>query len=107
MSLTIKTPVKEMEAERPVIEIVEEKLKSDKNNAYTIAGLMIQCFGAKEGDINQPFRDWPQGQPALYSKIRKALDALTVLGKVKQAKKGKAMHYWYVPWPDREVDRNR
>lgn len=107
MGLTIKTPVKDIGGGRPVIEVVEEKLKSDRSNAYTIAGLMIQCFGAKEEDLNQPFRDWEEGQPALYSRIRKALDMLTEQGKIKQAKKGKAMHYWYVAWREREVTRNR
>ena len=63
MGLTIKTPVKDMGGGRPVIEVVEEKPKSDRSNAYTIAGLMIQCFGAKEEDLNQPFRDWEEGQP--------------------------------------------
>ena len=63
MGLTIKTPVKDIGGGRPVIEVVEEKLKSDRSNAYTIAGLMIQCFGAKEEDLNQPFRDWEEGQP--------------------------------------------
>jgi len=95
MGLTIKIPVKEITQERPVIEIIEEKLKSDKGNAYTILGLMIECFNAKERDINQPFRNWKRGQPTLYSRIRVALDKLVNQGKVKKAKKGKAMHYWY------------
>lgn len=96
MGLTIKTPIKEINQEKPVIEIVEEKLKSDKNNAYTISGLMVECFGVKESDINQPFRDWKTGQPALYSRIRVALDKLIEEGKVKKGKKGKAIHYWIV-----------
>ncbi len=102
MALTIKTPVKEMEEKRPVIEVLEEKLKSDSTNAYTIAGLMIQCFGAKESEINQPFRDWKLGQPALYSRIRNALDKLVEQGRVKRAKKDRAMHYWYITRTNRD-----
>lgn len=96
MSLTRKIPVKEIEREKPVVETIEHKLKSDRENAYTIAGLMIECFGVKEGDIDKSFSKWKTGDPRLYSRIRKALDKLTTQGKIKQAKKGRAVHYWWV-----------
>lgn len=96
MSLTRKTPVKELEREKPVMETIEHKLRSDKDNAYTIAGLMIECFGVKESDIDKSFSLWKKGDPTLYSRIRKTLDKLTKQGKIKQVKKGRAVHYWWV-----------
>ena len=96
MSLTIKVPVKEMEREKPVMETVEHKLSSDRGNAYTIAGIMIECFGVKQEDIDKSFSKWKKGDPTLYSRIRKALDTLTEQGKIKQAKRGMAVHYWWV-----------
>ncbi len=96
MSLTKKVPVKEMEREKPVMETIERKLYSDRENAYTIAGIMIECFGVKESDIDKSFSKWNKGDPRLYSRIRKALDKLTKQGKIKQAKRGRAVHYWWV-----------
>lgn len=96
MSLTRKVPVKEMEREKPVMETIENRLKSDRDNAYTIAGLMIECFGVKEEDIDKSFSKWKKGDPTLYSRIRKALDVLTKQGKIKQAKRGRAVHYWWI-----------
>lgn len=95
MSLTRKISVKEMEREKPVMDTIATKLSLDRENAYTIAGLMIECFGVKESDIDKSFSLWKKGDPRLYSRIRKALDRLTKEGKIKQAKRGRAVHYWW------------
>lgn len=96
MGLTIKTPVKDIAENPDVLDKVEEKLRSDRGNAYTVAGLMIECFDKKESDLNRPWRDQEKGNSALYGRIRAALEKLRAEGKVKQVKSGKAMHYWYV-----------
>ena len=57
---------------------------------------MIESFGVKENEIDKSFSLWKKGYPTLYSRIRKALDKLTGESKIKQAKKGRAIHYWWV-----------
>lgn len=95
-TLTKKTPVKELRTgSKPVQEIVEQTLMNDKDNAYTIGGIMIEAFGVKEKDINKSFKDWPKGLPTLYTRIRIALKKLEEQGKIKQTKQGKAVHYWW------------
>jgi hypothetical protein len=96
MGLTIKVPVKEIKANRPVCETVEERLKSDPDNGYTVMGLMVECYGVKESDINGvPFNKWKKGQPSLYSRIRTCLERLVKSGKVNKSKVKRAFVYWW------------
>ena len=96
MPLTIKVPVKEIKANRPVCETVEEKLKADAANGYTVMGFMVEYFGVKEADINGvPFKDWKKGQPSLYTRIRTCLERLHKEGKVGKSKRGQAFVYWW------------
>jgi hypothetical protein len=93
---TIKVSVKEVEESQDVCAQVSETLKNDPKNAYTIGGLMITAFGVKQSDIsNKSFSEWKEGQPTLYSRIRKCLDKAVALGKVKQKKHKRAMVYWW------------
>jgi hypothetical protein len=52
LGITIKKPVKEIKASRPVCEVVEEKLRLDPDNGYTIMGLMIEGYDVMEAEIN-------------------------------------------------------
>lgn len=94
MSVKIKIPIENVEKE-DVCTKVEETLRKDKKNAYTISGIMIETFKVKEVDIeNKSFRAWKKGLPALYAKISNCLKRLEKIGKVKSKKDGKAFVYW-------------
>jgi hypothetical protein len=96
MGLTIKVPVKEIRARRPVAETVEEQLKKDPEHAYSAMGLMVECFGVKESEIlSVPWSDWKEGYPALYSRIRTSLERLHNAGKVNKVKQGQPYLYWW------------
>lgn len=97
MGLTIKVPIKEVEKTEPVIEKLEKFLKNDKENAYTIGGLMITAFGVKESQIRgKSFGQWDPGLPTLFTQVRLSLVKLVREGKLKQKKSGRAMVYWWV-----------
>lgn len=97
MGLTVKIPVKEVEGKETVYETIERILKSDKNNAYTIGGLMITAFGVKESEIRgKSFSQWRKGLPTLFTRIRLSLVKLVREGKVNQIKKGRAVVYWWI-----------
>jgi hypothetical protein len=97
MGLTIKVPVKEVEGKETVCETVEKTLKNDKNNAYTLGGLMVTAFGVKESEIlGKSFSQWKKGLPSLYTRVRLCVAKLVKENKAKQIKKGRAMVYWWV-----------
>ena len=101
MALKIKVPVKELE-KRNTCDIVEETLKGDPKNAYTVSGIMVAAFGVKEKDIaNKAFRDWPKGLPTLYSRVTKCLNTMKKDLMVKSAKHGKAWVYWWISEDER------
>jgi hypothetical protein len=96
MPLTIKVPVKEIKANRPVCETVEEKLKADPQNGYTVMGLMVECYNVKESEINgKPFKQWKKGYPSLYTRIRTCLEKLYKAEKVGKSKQKQAYVYWW------------
>ncbi len=75
---------------------VEKRLRTDKENAYTIAGLMTEVFDVKDKAIeNKPFKDWDKGLPTLYTRIRLCLEKLKKQGKVDSKKHSKAWIYWW------------
>ncbi len=95
MGMTIKIPVKELK-EMDACGKVTQKLKENRDNAYTISGLMVEVFGVKEKDIhNKPFGAWAKGLPSLYTRIRICLEKLQKQGLVKSVKYGKAMMYYW------------
>lgn len=75
---------------------VRRLLMNDKENAYTISGIMIQRFGVKESSINAPFKFWDKGLPSLYSTIRHCMNNLVQQNLVKKVKDGKAYHYYWI-----------
>jgi hypothetical protein len=96
MALKIKIPIKDIVVDS-VERKIEERLREDKKNAYTIMGIMIELFNVKEQDMrNKSFPQWKEGLPSLYTKVRVALERLVENGKAKKAKHGKAFVYWWV-----------
>lgn len=96
MGLTIKVPVKEVEGKETVCETVERTLQKDKDNAYTIGGLMITAFNVKESEIRgKSFSEWRKGLPTLFTQIRLCLQKLVRENKINQRKKGRAVVYWW------------
>jgi hypothetical protein len=93
--IKIKVPVKNLEKE-DVYSKVEETLKNDQENAYTIGGIMVTTFGVKEEDIhNKPFSAWKKGQPTLYGRIDRSLRRMAKEGKAHCKKHERAMVYWW------------
>src|SRR3989344_2751083 len=93
MGLTIKLPIKKLEG-RSVCEQVEELLRTDKENAYTVGGIMMDVFGVKEKEINRPFKDWESGRTTLYSRIRSCLEKMVKEEKANKKSEGRADYYW-------------
>lgn len=97
--MKIKIPVRELDRDN-VYSRVEETLEKDPENAYTIAGIMIQTFKINPKDIeNKPFSAWKRGQPTLYGRIDRCLRRLVKEGKAQVRKHEKAMVYWWIKQP--------
>ena len=97
--MKIKIPIKDLEKD-DIYSKVEETLKNDYENAYTISGIMVQSFGVKQSDIeNKPFSSWKKGQPTLYGRVDRTLRRLVKEGKAKCRKHEKAMVYWWIKQP--------
>src|SRR3989344_3710662 len=94
MSITIKMPVKKINQQN-MCDQVEEQLRNDSDNAYTLIGLMIEVFKVNKKDIQGPFRDWKKGLPTMYSRIGGCLRKLNEVGLVSTKKHGKAHYYWW------------
>src|SRR3989344_1113223 len=95
LNMKIKIPIKEMEKD-DVYSKVEDTLKKDPNNAYTIGGIMVTAFGVQEEDIhNKPFSAWKKGQPTLYGRIDRCLKKMAQNGFANCRKHERAMVYWY------------
>ncbi len=94
--MKIKIPIKELEKD-DVFTKVEETLKNDPKNAYTIIGIMIETFKVKPEDVeNKSFSSWRKGLPTMYSRIGRSLKKLEMLGKIKSKKHERAWVYWWV-----------
>lgn len=93
--MKIKIPIKDLQKEDTCSK-VEETLIEDMENAYTVAGIMVEKFGVKREDINnKPFSAWKKDLPALYGRIDRCLKRLAKQGKANMRKHGKAWVYWY------------
>lgn len=94
--MKIKIPVKNLERD-DIFAKVEETLRKDKENAYTIQGLMVEAFNVKPEEIkNKPFAMWKNRLPTLYSRIGRVLKILVQRGSVKTKKHERAWVYWWV-----------
>lgn len=95
MGLKIKVPVSEVRS-KGTCEIVEETLRSDPKNAYTIMGLMVEKFNVREQDVlGKSFSNWKPGLPSMYTRIRTCLEKMHKEGKVNKRKHEKAFVYWW------------
>ncbi len=95
MGFRIKIPVTEIQ-EESVYDKVATTLQNDRNNAYTIQGLMVTALDVKKSDMDdKPFSQWKKGEPTLYSKVRLSLEKLVREKKVSKAKSKKASVYWW------------
>ena len=101
--MKIKILVKDLEKD-DILSKVGEQLRKDKENAYTVQGLMVRAFGVKEEEIqNKPFAAWKKGLPTLYSRIGRSLKRLQQGGNVKSKKHERAWVYWWVDLPNIRV----
>jgi hypothetical protein len=91
--ITIKIRRSQLESDS-VGDKVKEHLKKNKDDAYTIMGLMIEIFGIDREKLNGPFTTWPNGAPSLYTRIRHVLEKLKEEGVVDSKKQGKAVFYF-------------
>lgn len=95
--MKIRVAVKDLEREDDCSK-VEEALRKDPENAYTISGLMVTVFGVKQEDIhNKSFSAWKKGQPALYARIDRCLRNMAKFKKANCRRHGRAMVYWWNP----------
>lgn len=93
--MKIKVPIKDLDKEDVCLK-VEDFLKEDRKNAYTVSGIMVEKFGVKSEDIdNKSFSRWKNNLPALYGKIYRCLQRLVKEGKVNLRKHERAWVFWY------------
>jgi len=92
--ITIKIPKSELETES-TYEKVKAHLKKNPDDAYTRIGLMVEIYKRKPEDLNAPFRDWPEGAPSQYTRIRLALERLKDERLIDSKKQGKKFLYWW------------
>src|SRR2546422_9449102 len=72
---------------------IEEFLRKDPDNAYTINGILVEVFGVDPKNLRGPWSNWPGNLPTLYGRVRRVLDRLHLAGKVTKGKQGKAV-FW-------------
>ncbi len=97
MKVKIKVPVNKIEKEDNC-EKIFEFLKKDKDNAYTVQGLMIEIHGVKESQIHgKSFSERDKKLNTMYSRITSCLKKLERSGKVKSTKHERAYIYWFNP----------
>jgi len=92
--ITIKIPKRELETE-DTYQKVKSHLEKNPNDTYTRIGLMVEIYKHNPEDLNAPFRDWPEGAPSQYTRIRLALEKLKSEGLVDSKKQGKKFLYWW------------
>ena len=92
--ITIKIPKKKLQMES-VYDKVKAHLKSNPDYAYTRIGLLVEIYKYETEDLNASFRDWPEGAPNQYTRVRLALDKLKTEGLIDSKKQGKKYLYWW------------
>lgn len=63
--------------------------------AYTRDGLLVKIYGNDPEDLNAPFKDWPEGAPSQYTRVRLSLEKLKKEGLIGSKKQGKKFLYWW------------
>ena len=102
MKLTV--PVNRLKDKTNMAKKIVDKLKSDRNNSYSIGGLMVTAMGVPENKIRQGFGTWDAGLPTMYGRINFILKKLMKKGFVKRVKDGKAWMFYWVGNDHKRVD---
>lgn len=94
----MKIPVKEVLKELDVYGVGDQILKflrGNVNEAYTVRGIMVECFNisVKEIEIFQ-YLKWSTKTLRLYGKINRALKRLIKNNLILKRKEGRAWHYY-------------
>jgi hypothetical protein len=90
--ITIKVPIDEVQDS--VADKVVAQMKSDPEFAYTISGLVVALYGYNAEDLDAPFKNWPEGAPSDYTRVRLALEKLKKENAVDAKKHGRGFVYW-------------
>lgn len=76
---------------------VRNFLQKNKENAYTIQGILINLYGIKEKDVRGvSFKNMKKGLPTLYTKVRRTLEKLVEEGKANKKQRGHAIYYYLI-----------
>ena len=92
--ITIRIPKRELET-NDTYEKVKEELKNNPEYAYTRSGLVVEIYNHKREDLNASFKDWPEGAPSQYTRVRLSLKKLENEGLIESRKQGKKFLYWW------------
>jgi hypothetical protein len=92
--ITIKIPKKELET-NDTYKKVKRHLKINPDYAYTRSGLLVEIYNYEPENLNAPFKDWPEGAPSQYTRIRLSLEKLENEGSIESRKQGKKFLYWW------------
>jgi hypothetical protein len=92
--ITIKVLLKDIQKES-VYDKVKAHLMKNPTYGYTIGGLLVEIYGYKADELDAPFRDWPEGAPSQYTRVRLALEKLVAEGSVDSSKQGRKVLYWW------------
>jgi len=92
--ITIKIPLKNIQKES-VYDKVKEHLKKNPSFGYTIGGLLVEIYGYSAEQLDAPFKDWPEGAPSQYTRVRLALEKMQQGGSVDSIKQGRKYLYWW------------
>jgi len=90
--ITIKVPIDEVQDS--VADKVVAQMKLDPKFAYTISGLIVALYGYNAEALDAPFKNWPQGAPSDYTRVRLALEKLKKENVVETKKYGRGFVYW-------------
>jgi hypothetical protein len=92
--ITVKIAKRELETD-DTYEKVKAHLEKNSDFAYTRSGLVVEIYGHNKEDLNAPFKDWPEGAPSQYTRIRLSLDRLEREKLIESKKQGKKFLYWW------------
>jgi hypothetical protein len=86
--VAIKIPRRTL-AEQDVEGQIKAFLAENPEDLFTVAGLMNEVFGVPAEAMKGPWSEWGTGLPALYGRVRRALDRLHEAKKVTKNKVGR------------------
>ena len=92
--ITVKIPKRELETV-DLHEKVKSHLRNNPDYAYTRAGLLVEIYGYDRKKLSAPFKEWPEGAPSQYTRVRLTLKKLKNEGMIDSKKQGKKYLYWW------------